>query len=277
MDLTPQELRELATFFAKRLSPELDPLDPTDPPPPGDPGAAWFALLESAQRAGTLPELARKVAAANRSDRNLQQACNLLTTGEGSMESLALGAVIATGAAVALLAITGAGLFLGIAGLAGAPDLAAAPPAEPEVQLALQPQSLAPEAPSDTDEPLAEVAHAAAKAGQTVDEATIAAVEATHAPPPSSERCARSSDGIVGYWYAGAQPPGRAGDLVVVPHAVNVRADYPNRGNRFDARSTVRCVLEAGDTVRLSRDPIAVPKDRYWVPLFSGDVVSTTS
>jgi len=79
---------------------------------------------------------------------------------------------------------------------------------------------------------------------------------------------------VVGYWYAGDTAPGIAGETVTVPHAVNVRADYPDVHNNFDARAHINCVLQEGDVVRLSKDPILVPADRYWIPLVNGDLVA---
>src|SRR5690606_28008681 len=79
--------------------------------------------------------------------------------------------------------------------------------------------------------------------------------------------CGARPGELVGYWYAGERPPGGAGEVVVLPHAVNVRAAYPEPANRFDARTPVRCVLGAGARVRLSADPIPVPRDSWWVPL----------
>ena len=54
--------------------------------------------------------------------------------------------------------------------------------------------------------------------------------------------------------------------------AVNVRADYPDGANDYNARTELRCALLAGDHVHLSAAPILVPGDRYWVPLHAGDL-----
>lgn len=269
MDLSASELRELATFFAKRLTPELEPLDPTRPPRPGDPDAAWLRKLEEAQARGELPELARRIGRASRGDETLEEACRLLAQDRGlGVESLTLGAVIAGGAAVAWVAITVAGLFLGAAGMAGAdlsadPAVALQPQSVDRETVALQPQSVDQEAvalqpqsapAADEEEP---VRLAEAQVGE-------AQVEEPVAPTTPQVRVA---DGCSGYWYAGGERPGQAGEEVVLSHAVNVRADYPDRHNAYDARAPVRCVLQQGERVRLTRDPILVPGGKWWVPL----------
>ena len=70
-----------------------------------------------------------------------------------------------------------------------------------------------------------------------------------------------------------AGDPAQAGDTLIMPNSVNVRADYPDAHNDFDARTALRCTLAAGDKVRLSSDPIAVPGGAFWVPLHSGDLL----
>ncbi|RME23990.1 MAG: hypothetical protein D6798_12320, partial [Deltaproteobacteria bacterium] len=95
---------------------------------------------------------------------------------------------------------------------------------------------------------------------------------------PHRRGCQGEAGEIVGYWYAGATAPGAAGDTITVPRDVNVRADYPDRHNGYDARAPVRCTLAKGDRITLAADPILVPGDRYWVPLVAtGDTSSSTS
>ena len=88
-------------------------------------------------------------------------------------------------------------------------------------------------------------------------------------------RCTIPDDGVVGYWYAGGDAPGNAGEVVTVDYSINVRADYPDHHNAYNARSSVRCQLAAGDQIRLTRDPILVPGEgpHYWVPLYNGDLL----
>ena len=54
---------------------------------------------------------------------------------------------------------------------------------------------------------------------------------------------------------------------------VNVRIDYPGLHNDFDKRAKVRCILKRGDKVKLTQAAILVPPDKYWVPLYHGDLV----
>jgi hypothetical protein len=86
-------------------------------------------------------------------------------------------------------------------------------------------------------------------------------------------RCTNSHRDIVGFWYAGAAHPGAPGDVVTLERSMNVRVDYPDRHNDFDARARIACVLHPGDQVTLSAEPIRVPPNRYWVPLRTGDLV----
>src|SRR5690606_36610154 len=106
-----------------------------------------------------------------------------------------------------------------------------------------------------------------------VEPAAVPSVAAAPGPDAASGDCGARPGELVGYWYAGEQPPGDAGEVAVLSHAVNVRAAYPDATNRFDARAPVRCVLGAGSRVRLSKEPIPVPRESWWVPLISGDVL----
>ena len=107
----------------------------------------------------------------------------------------------------------------------------------------------------------------------TVETLAPTPVMVTTRPANHTGRCTIADDGVVGYWYAGEKAPGNAGELVTVDHSVNVRADYPDHHNAYDARASVRCQLAAGDQIRLTAEPILVPGDRYWVPLYNGDLV----
>jgi hypothetical protein len=92
-------------------------------------------------------------------------------------------------------------------------------------------------------------------------------------PAHHEGRCTVEGGGVVGYWYAGRTAPAAAGELLVMPNSVNVRADYPDKHNGFDARTALRCTLAEGDRIRLTADPIAVPGGAFWVPLHSGDLL----
>lgn len=105
----------------------------------------------------------------------------------------------------------------------------------------------------------------------------------TRAPEPqpvasalADHPCARAGEGIVGWWYAGSRSPGRAGDVIAMSRDANVRVTAPGADNRFNARTRVRCVLSAGDRVRLSEDPLLVPPGAYWVPLRAEDIAASS-
>jgi hypothetical protein len=274
MELTEHELRELALFFAKRMDTSLTMLDPADPPRPGDPRAEWFDTLAEAQDTGRLSNLMRRIATVDPDDENLQSACSLLRTPQARLESYALGMALVGGTGVLLLAILGAASVLTASALVeAAPEtLAAAPSPDAPVVLARAEQSEPVPTPMAPASPPTEAAVAAPVVAKPPPVLT-----AHTAPPPAvipNPPCSDAEGDVVGYWYAGDTAPGIAGETVTVPHAVNVRADYPDVHNNFDARANINCVLQEGDVVRLSRDPILVPADRYWIPLVNGDLVA---
>lgn len=249
MDLTTDELQELATFFARRLTTTLDKVDPSDPPPAGDPVLGWVDLLQRAQADGRLAQLARQAAAADRSDAQLQSAAQLLQVGAGRRVS---GGAMALGVVVLVAAVTG----VGVAASRQAPEAArtvVAPPVEVG--------DAAPVSARDAHQDLGFV-----EAPEPRREAVDTVADALPG------RCARSDGGIVGYWYVGERSPGAIGATVEVPRATYVRADYPREDNGFRVDAPIRCVLEAGDIVRLSLAPVHVPLNSWWVPLVSGDL-----
>jgi hypothetical protein len=87
-------------------------------------------------------------------------------------------------------------------------------------------------------------------------------------------RCEGPAGEVIGYWYAGETSPGSAGASYTVDGGINVRADYPDVHNDFDARADLVCTLGHGWRLKLGRDPIAVPGGAYWVPLAPDDIVS---
>jgi tetratricopeptide (TPR) repeat protein len=98
--------------------------------------------------------------------------------------------------------------------------------------------------------------------------------ERHNGPAWRNGRCTYEKDGdFIGYWYAGAEMPGRQGETIQVKMGVNVRKDYPGLHNDFDKRAKVRCIVKRGDSIKLAAAPILVPPDKYWVPLYHGDIV----
>ena len=306
VNLESHETKQLAEFFARRF-PEphrraafaaAARVRYTEDGQ-ADPVHAWEDLIEAAQAARRLAHLARATAASTPEDENLQLVAGVFADRSDMMRRIVFSAAVGGAAgAVALAAIL---VFSMMFGGENAPDavLAEAAPAitvpvpapaavaasaaehAPEADAAIpEDQELVGQALGATPVP-----EAAPELTTEVEPAVQASVaEPTRAPAASgwtgrqvgwaNGRCTAAKSGaVVGYWYAGAVAPGQAGSTIEIDSSVNVRADYPDRHNDYDARSDVRCVLKAGDLVRLSKDPIMVPGDRYWVPLVSGDLL----
>ena len=84
------------------------------------------------------------------------------------------------------------------------------------------------------------------------------------------KRCNIEGSGeIIGYWYAGANPPEVMNGWTTIPHGMNVRLDYPERHNNYNAKASVSCILFANMEVPVLDEPILVAGGKYWVPLRS--------
>jgi len=295
MRFSPDELTELAGFFAKRfpkatdlrviaadagLTPERDPMaSPTD---------AWTALLHAADTRGRMRLLAHAAARRGPDDANLLSVCQVITgtrsPGRARIWDHPRTAPAVAGAAVALLAASTLLAFRSPGTERAETSLLEAPIAGPVV--AATPAGNAP-----TDGLVAIEAPSTAtggpkpwKAGNPLDAVRTvpatppeaAPARAAVAPDPANHRgrCTLEGGGIVGYWYAGRSAPAAAGDTLVMPNSVNVRRDYPDTHNGFDARTALRCTLAEGDRIRLTADPIPVPGGAFWVPLHSGDLLT---
>ena len=238
MHLDDAELGELARFLARRFDLELHRLD-------GAPSAsleqAWTERLQERRDAGRLPVLFAQLRNRHPEDTNLRDVVELLAEPSRGADQAAGFFLMAAAAAV---------LFFGTAGVgaAGAVWLL-----DGEVQA--------------VEAPVAPVL------------ATLEGAEMSHPERAEQDtvpgRCGGGPGEVVGYWYAGATAP--TGEVLTMPETVNVRAAYPERANDWDARSPIRCVLHAGDLVRLSQQPVHVDGDRYWVPLVAGDLLPSRS
>jgi hypothetical protein len=78
-------------------------------------------------------------------------------------------------------------------------------------------------------------------------------------------RCKVKGGGLVGWWYAGAEKPGRAGEVIRVTRSANVRATRPDPSNGWNFQSTMRCSVMAGDRLRISGEPVLVNGEAWWV------------
>ena len=84
------------------------------------------------------------------------------------------------------------------------------------------------------------------------------------------KRCNIEGSGeIIGYWYAGANPPEVMNGWTIIPHGMNVRLDYPERHNAYNAKASVSCVLFPNMEVPVLDEPILVAGGKYWVALRS--------
>ncbi|MCB9759335.1 MAG: hypothetical protein H6739_05805 [Alphaproteobacteria bacterium] len=259
MRLTPQELSELTAFFERRF-PASDAARLGRAAGVG--GGTWFEVVQQAHDAGRLGKLARAAAAERPDDPNLAELIETVGARPGG------GRVVAA-AAVVLLALAGVGVALWPKGDPPEPPSvvqdAPAPPAEPATP-EVEPPAVAAVAPEPAATPVA------------TPEPPAATLEPPARSAPAQPggavegRCGGERGALVGYWYAGAPFEAGQGEVYTVRAGANVREDYPRRDNGWNARSKVRCALQAGDRVRLSHAPLLVDGGKYWVPLHAGDL-----
>lgn len=85
-----------------------------------------------------------------------------------------------------------------------------------------------------------------------------------------TQRCSFEGNGeIIGYWYAGPEKPNIQDGWTTISYGRNVRLDYPEEHNGYNARAAVTCVLFDNMAVPVQDEPILVAGNRYWVPLRS--------
>jgi len=299
MDLDPHNSADLAAFFAKRFphAAQRDALASEAhvrfrEPPTDDPSVAWGGLLTRAQEQAALERLARCAARRMPSDENLQGVSAVLNgrawppAGRQSttptwlrqvgvmaaLVVLAVGSVwmvrseeaaelaeVRQEAPEALVAVRP------VSGTTETPRLAKSVVVEPPAATTAAVDGEAPagsDAPEGVGEDAPPTALSNAENGRSDDDSATPATPAAQLPG-----CRGAPGELVGYWYAGRSAPGKAGDRITVPRDLNVRADYPDRHNDFDARTPIRCTLGEGAGLVLTADPIAVPGGAYWVPL----------
>ena len=246
--------------------------------------ADWLQVLEEAAIQNRLARLVRAAAGLRPDDANLLAMAEWCEQQHRSAQvalvrTWAPRGLLAAGVGAAALALSWS-VNPAPQGVAAADALAQASHAEP----AADASNVAPQVPAT--EPPSAVASArplpTEMGSQPVPETPVAPAP-TAAPPTAAQaavvdpdrprgRC-RSSDRIVGYWYAGRSAPGAQGEVLTMDYAVRVRLDYPDAHNQFNARAPVTCHLIPGDRVRLTDAPIHVPGDAYWVPLTDGDLL----
>jgi type II secretory pathway pseudopilin PulG len=101
-------------------------------------------------------------------------------------------------------------------------------------------------------------------------ENTVAIKQSQSQGLSTPKRCNIEGSGeIIGYWYAGANPPEVMNGWTTIPHGMNVRLDYPERHNAYNAKAPVSCVLFPNMEVPVLDEPILVAGGKYWVALRS--------
>ncbi|MFT5682869.1 MAG: hypothetical protein ACI8RZ_003793 [Myxococcota bacterium] len=261
MRFDDNEIQELADFFSRRFPDDSQRERMASSAGLSEDASDWGGLLRSAQSSRRLAQLAEVTLAAAPEDENLRDVCLILTAPRRRKQT-----ILALSSAVALALA----LVIAFAATRSPPN----EPVEPAAVLASAdntppPVAVQPE-PEPAAEPVVEPVAPPEPAGADAEPAVVPV--AAPASAPSTGRCRAGKGTLIGYWYAGAERPGGAGSSVSIPVTVNVRADYPDEHNRFNARADIRCVLHQGDRLTLTADPIRVPGQRYWVPLYGGDL-----
>lgn len=82
--------------------------------------------------------------------------------------------------------------------------------------------------------------------------------------------CPELGPGIVGFWWAGPEHPGKVGEIVQLDKGVHVRCDLPRPDNNWDYKTPVASTLSAGHWVRISGDAVKV-RQSWFVPLHEAD------
>jgi hypothetical protein len=244
--------------------------------------AAWISILcQARQSPFRLSALAGRARAVDLEDENLQEICSILVSSPSRFSSIL---AVASGVVCAMF-VTAV-----VLPILQAPSIAANPSPEPAALVSAATTahvSVATMAAADSS--LQIYAKNDVLASVQADPPAVVQPEAVPTPAPAptptptaaaapaaeqdyTGRCRGSAGELIGYWYAGSSSPGSSGETITAPVTTNVRADYPDVHNDFDARATVRCILLEGQQVTLSVEPQAVPGGRYWVPLYGGDL-----
>jgi hypothetical protein len=312
MEFSEREIADLAAFFAKRfpsyeqravlceaagLAGEVQLT--------GDARVAWLDVIRVATSTGRLTDLVERAIQQRPDDENLREMAAVMGSGKrwrARRWSLLLGTPMVLAAALLL--------WSPWSGEAPAPsepeaDGVAMAEAEHEPSTPISPPEEEPGAEDEPElepEPAPELASAMGQAGAQANDvqpepvpvpepapepepapvpepvpvpepAPAVAPKPTPKPAGAVLRCEGPPGEVIGYWYAGETSPGGVGADYTVDGGLNVRVDYPDVHNDFDARSALVCTLGHGWRLRLGHEPIAVPGGAYWVPLASDDIV----
>ncbi len=269
--LDADDLRGLALACARRF-PSADMQRryaglvgmPVDRTVPGDAEAAWEVIFRAADDAGSLGVLAAALVKDAPNDETFLALARTLTAATAPERSR--GKLIGMISVVAVLIGGGWALLSGGEEVSSRPAVVArakteapvvVPPVAAPVEAAVAPEVAAPAAPSVTEPKRAEP--------------RVVAAPSPAAPAPLRVGCTGGPPGeVVGYFYAGADKPGEAGQVITLSRDARVRADYPRRENHHNARSPERCVLPRGTELKLDRAPVDASKGHWWVPVVAG-------
>jgi len=281
MLLDEREIALLARFFAKRFpeatdrKPLLDRAGLSDSVADGP--AAWEEIVAQAQEQKALGRLGKALRVEDVDDPNLHEVRQLLAYEPGPRWSVPA-SMLGAGSALAVVLVGGAAWALG--GRLLQPEVEAH--AAPIEVVATAHAAPLPEATAEgTDEPVAEPAIEPVAAAPIAEPTPVVAAPVAVVAPPvagadrhvAPDHCARKDGSVTGWWYVGTEMPGKAGDVIVVPHDAYVRAEVPSTKNGWNTRTAVTCVLYAGDRVRLDAAPVPVPVGAWWVSTSADDVI----
>ncbi len=255
LDLTT--LDELSVFYARRLPHGAVEVAAACglPTPQGMGAHGWRDLLATADRLGRVHDVATRVSGLLPGDENAREAARSLAPGARSrawaMVPAAVAILFVVGSAVAMSGVASA--MSGAAAANSGASVAAAAPAEgvaTPVAAPVAPQ-VAELTPALASSPaLAPVARAPAPATKAPSYAAVAAV-ATAPPAAHALPSACKGSGTIGWFYAGSNPPGKAGETVLLKRGATVRATPPGDATHWQLAPAVRCGLEAGETITL--------------------------
>lgn len=290
MQLNHQERQDLAQFFDRRFPDGGARLSlarraglPCEDTGNGE-APPWVDLVELAAARGNLGRLTTVARAAAPDDTNLRSLAELMAPRRSPLVWVALPAAgLLVAAAVVLVAVlwgTGPAEQDGVAPdlvsvvASGAPasDIGSGPSRAQELDAG----SAAPGGPAAVAAaPEAAPAADAAPLPSAPQRAAIAkGAGSAAASSVGAGRCTAAQGELIGWWYAGNRNPVQVGATYTLPTHANVRADFPDEHNRFNARTALRCTLFPGDRIQVSHAAKQVPGNAYWVPLYGGDLLA---
>ena len=294
MDFSEREIADLAAFFAKRF-PSYEQRAALceaaglagDAQLTGDALTVWTDVVRVAVERKRLNDLVERAMQQRPDDENLREMAAVVSSGR-RWRSRRWGLLIG-------VPLVGAGLLLVWSPWSGDAPTPSEPAGDGIAMADAEAPAPEPAPPADVAEPSPEAnvgEGLPTRYGSRADESPAPEPEPAPEPaPPADEpeptpvakptpkpagaplRCEGPDGEIVGYWYAGEDAPAK-GSTHTVDGGMNVRVDYPDVHNDFDARSALVCTLGHGWQLRIGHEPLAVPGGAYWVPLSPDDIVA---